>query len=130
MGVARNAHARRQAKAMAAPQWRVSDLAGVVVTTQRLWCDLAIGKRLNFNYEEITGFQLDRWSLMLRFRSATPLRVTGAWAPWIAVAVAYHAFGRDQARRLSGMAALRGPGSTAVRAAGTAAVRTSRRTRV
>ena len=80
-----------------------------VVTTQRLWCHLTNGKQLNFNYEEIVGFALQDWSLVLRFRSATPLRLSGIWGPWIAVAVAYHTYGREQARSLPGMASILEP---------------------
>jgi hypothetical protein len=63
-----------------------------LVTTQRLWCHLTNGKQLKFNYEEIVGFALQDWSLVLRFRSATPLR-----------------YGREQARSLPGMASILEP---------------------
>lgn len=100
MSALQRSHSRRKAASLAAPQWREHSLSTVVVTTQRLWC-LAGGEWTNFDYDTIIGFDLRDRALQLEFPAAHPLRLTGDWAPWIAVAVAYSAFGRDRARNLA-----------------------------
>lgn len=88
--------ARRRAERESAPQWRPEPLASVVVTTRRLWCELATrtGSRwLNFDYDTITRLTLTGWELTLEFLQSAPLRLSGMWAPWCAAVVAHSRYG-------------------------------------
>ncbi|OLZ51655.1 hypothetical protein BS329_15425 [Amycolatopsis coloradensis] len=118
----RRARQRGKARAMAAPQWHEHNLDVTVVTTHRLWCHVD-GIWANFNFDEISGVELTASipALTLAFRSTTPLRISGKWAPWIAVASAYGAFGH-QARQLPALAPLRSASRTATAATTDAAV--------
>ncbi|WP_158886144.1 hypothetical protein [Amycolatopsis anabasis] len=108
----RRIHRRRKARAMAAPQWYEYRIDSVVVTTHRLWC-LTGGDGPNFNYDLITNLTLLPRipALTLSFLPGhgpvRDLRISGEWAPWIAVAVAYYTYGTDQARQLPTLAPLR-----------------------
>lgn len=100
---------RRKARELSSPQWLERRVSDVVVTTHRLYClDDTIGW-LHFTYNVITGFGLDArtFRFVLDFHNAPSLRLTGAWAPWIAVAVAYYALGAEQARSLPDLDPLR-----------------------
>jgi hypothetical protein len=105
--VIRRARARRDARALAAPQWRPSNLTCAAVTTHRLWCQIDHQRWLHFDYDTVTDLSLQDWSLTLRFAEADPLRLTGLRAPWVAVAIAHHTYDRDTVTKLAGLASLR-----------------------
>ncbi|ATY17070.1 hypothetical protein CU254_41535 (plasmid) [Amycolatopsis sp. AA4] len=115
---------RRKARAMSAAQWHEYDLATVVVTTHRLWCQ-SEGDWKNFNYDQVTRLGLDASApppaLTLKFRAANQLRLSGEWAAWIAVAVAYGVHGLG-ACTLPTLAPLRAANASAVKGAAGAAV--------
>jgi hypothetical protein len=72
--------ARRRAERESAPQWRPDPLASVVITTRRLWCEIATttGSRwLGFDYDATTQLTLQNWDLTLRFLQSEPLRLSG-----------------------------------------------------
>lgn len=87
---------RKRAQREAAPQWRTTYLTCVVVTTRRIWCEIAeqAGPRwLNFNYDQITTFNLTGTSMTLGFLQAVPLQLTGDWVPWCAAVIAHYRYG-------------------------------------
>jgi hypothetical protein len=93
------ARLRRKAHRLAQPQWRSAPLTYTVVTNRRLWCHVD-RQWAYFDYDTITGFELRDQALTLSFTQAIPLRITGAWAPWIAVAVAHLRYGSLTAAQL------------------------------
>ncbi|SFQ29915.1 hypothetical protein [Amycolatopsis rubida] len=115
---------RRKARTMSAAQWHEYDLATVVVTTHRLWCQ-SDGDWKNFNYDQIALVELDASApapaLTLGFYAANSLRLSGEWAAWIAVAVAYGAYGRN-ACTLPALAPLRSANPSAATPAAATAV--------
>ncbi len=105
----RDIRGRRKARKLSAPQWRCFPSHRTVVTTHRIWCELMddYGPRwLQFDFAAIATAHLDEWTLVLNFHTAAPLRLTGAWAPWIAVAVAYFRYGPYNARNVPGISTL------------------------
>ncbi|WP_018685358.1 hypothetical protein [Actinokineospora enzanensis] len=87
---------RRRVRREAAPQWRPTPLLRVVVTTRRLWCEVATDTGptwLNFNYDTIADLRLDGAALVLSFLQAEPLRLSGELAPWCAAVIAHYRFG-------------------------------------
>lgn len=83
---------RHKACQLAQPQWRSAPLTCAVVTNRRLWCHVD-HQWAHFDYDVITGYELCGQALTLSFTHAVPLKITGAWAPWIAVAVAHLRYG-------------------------------------
>jgi hypothetical protein len=82
--------ARRRARRLSAPQWRPHWLSQTVVTTRRLWCEVATSNGyewVNFNYDTI--------ALTLTFPQSPPLRLAGAWVPWCAAVIAHFRFGQN-----------------------------------
>jgi hypothetical protein len=77
---------RRNARHIAQPQWRSIHLACTAVTNQRLWCHVN-HHWVYFDHDAITGYDLQGHALTLSFTSTVPLKITGPWAPWIAVAI-------------------------------------------
>ncbi len=74
--------ARRRARRLAAPQWRPYGLSQTVVTTRRLWCEIASSagyEWVNFNYDQIVNLGL----------------TGGAWMPWCAAVIAHFRFGQN-----------------------------------
>jgi hypothetical protein len=55
-------------------------LTWAVVTNRRLWCQVD-GRWVNFDYDTISGFELRNGAMTLSFVQASPLRISGAWAP-------------------------------------------------
>ena len=91
MNQSRKAAARQQA----AVQWRETQTASVVVTSERLLCGTASGW-LSFSFSSITEFfpDLDNWSVTLGFGGqASPLRLSGPPAPAVALWTAYAVLG-------------------------------------
>jgi hypothetical protein len=97
--VLQRTYARHKAYKFSMPQWRPFPLCCTVVTTRRLWCEVTEGAGanwLNFDYDAVASLDLNDHALAIGFHpdtQAAPLRLTGAWAPWCAVVVAYHRFG-------------------------------------
>lgn len=90
--------ARRRARRLAAPQWRPHWLSQTVATTRRLWCEVATSSGyewVNFNYDTIVNLDLTGNALTLTFLQSSPLRLTGAWAPWCAAVIAHLRFGQN-----------------------------------
>ena len=90
--------ARKWAERESAPQWWPEPMASVVVTTCRLWCELATSSGsqwLNFDYPTITSLELTNWDLTLKFLRSAPLRLSGMWAPWCAAVIAHYRYGLD-----------------------------------
>ena len=94
-----HARLRRRARQLAQPQWRSAPLDCTVVTNRRIWCNVN-RQWAHFDYDVITGYQLRDHALTLSFTRAIPLMITGAWAPWIAVAVAHIRYGSAIAAQL------------------------------
>lgn len=107
--LARHAVRGRRARRAAVPQWRFDPVTWVVVTTHRLWCLVDGQTWVWFNYSSVAALDLTDEGVVLTFQQANPLRLSGAWAPWIAVAVANYTFGRDTAARMPCLAALASP---------------------
>lgn len=87
---------RRRARRAAAAQWRPTPLLRVVVTTRRLWCEVATDtgpKWLHFNYDTIADLRLNGAELVLSFLQAEPLRLSGELAAWCAAVIAHYRFG-------------------------------------
>lgn len=102
------ASVRRRARRHAAPQWRPCPLHRTVVTTRRLWCEIAEPQErrwLNFNYDTITGLNLDGDALNIAFLHSEPLRLAGTWAPWCAAVIAHYRYG-NSAKFLPSLATL------------------------
>jgi hypothetical protein len=93
------ARLRRKARQLAQPQWRSLPLACTVVTNRRLWCHVD-GQWVQFDYDTITGYALRGQALTLSFTRAVPLKITGTWAPWIAVTIAHLRYGTRVAARI------------------------------
>jgi hypothetical protein len=90
--------ARRRARRLAAPQWRRCWLSQIVVTTRRLWCEVATSSGyewVNFNYDTIVSLDLTGDALTLTFPQSPPLRLAGAWVPWCAAAIAHFRFSQN-----------------------------------
>lgn len=98
-------HARRRAEQLAAPQWREHSMVRTVVTDQRLWCHVRDGRWLNFDYDAIVEAVPDvrKWWIDLFFQNSEPLRLAGLWAPWCAVVVMHHRYGRTVAMTHPGL---------------------------
>ena len=90
---------RRQTRHLAQPQWRAAHLAGTAVTNQRLWCHVN-HHWVYFDHTAITGYDLRDHALTLSFTSTVPLKITGTWASWIAVAIAHLHYGTNVAARI------------------------------
>jgi hypothetical protein len=94
--IALRTRARRQARRAATAQWRPTPLLCLVLTSRRLWCEVAEpnGTRwLNFNYDTITGLELTHRALTMTFTQSEPLRLVGDWAPWCAAVIAHYRYG-------------------------------------
>lgn len=90
--------ARRRARRLAAPQWRPYGLSQTVVTTRRLWCEVATSdgyEWVNFNYDQIVNLGLTGDALTLTFLQTSPLLLAGAWVPWCAAIIAHFRFGQN-----------------------------------
>jgi hypothetical protein len=104
--VVQRARLQRKARRLAAPQWRYyGPPTCTVVTNHRLWCQID-GQWVNFDHDTITGYDLTNTTLTTSFVQASPLRISGPWAPWIAVAVAHLRYGPTVAARIPALAAL------------------------
>jgi len=99
------ARLRRKARHLAQPQWRSAPLACTAVTNQRLWCYVN-HRWVYFDHAAISGYDLRDYALTLSFTSTVPLKITGPWAPWIAVAVAHFRYGTAVAARIPVLNAL------------------------
>ena len=67
--------ARRRARRLAAPQWRPRWLNQTVVTTRRLWFEVATSNGydwVNFNYDTIVNLDLTGDALTLTFLQSPP----------------------------------------------------------
>lgn len=87
---------RHRAQRQAVPQWWPTPVRRVVVTTKRLWCEIITSTGptwFNFNYDAITGLQLEGAALTVSFLQSEPLRLTGAWTAWCAAVIAHLRFG-------------------------------------
>lgn len=91
MNQSRKAAAERDA----AVQWRETQMASVVVTSQRLLCGTVQGW-LSFWFSAVTEFfpDLDNWTVTLGFEGQTsPLRLSGPPAPAVALWTAHALLG-------------------------------------
>ncbi|MGC4895539.1 hypothetical protein [Micromonospora sp. DT31] len=87
-----NSSARSRAERMARPQWREHQLARVVLTPTRTWCQTG-GRWLSFHHSGVLEYHLDQHGVVLVFGDTEPLRLTGPTA-WVhAVLFAYFRFG-------------------------------------
>jgi len=94
------ARARRRLRRAITTRWQEASLIRTVVTTRRLWCEIAEanGPRwLNFNYDTITGLDLNGNQLTMTFLRSEPLSLSGQWAPWCAAVIAHYRYGRSAA---------------------------------
>jgi hypothetical protein len=103
--VVQRARLRRKARQFGAPQWRSTPMTCTVVTNRRLWCQVD-GQWVNFDHDTITGFDLHNTAMTVSFLQASLLRISGAWALWIGVAVAHLRYGSNVAARIPALAAL------------------------
>jgi hypothetical protein len=103
--VFQRARLQRKARRLAQRQWRYFPLTCTVVTSRRLWCQVD-GEWVRFDYDTITGFDVQNSVVTMSFVRANPLRISGAWALWIGVAVAHIRYGANIAARIPALAAL------------------------
>lgn len=90
-----NQSRKTAAQQQAAVQWRETQTASVVVTSERLLCGTARGW-LSFWFSMVTEFfpDLDNWAVTLGFGGQTPpLRLTGPPAPAVALWTAHAVLG-------------------------------------
>lgn len=89
-----NQSRKTAAQQQAAVQWRETQIASVVVTTERLLCGTASGWQY-FPLAAVTEFfpDLDSWSVTLGFGQAPALRLAGLAAPAVAVWCAHSLLG-------------------------------------
>ncbi|RJQ66161.1 hypothetical protein D5S17_35635 [Pseudonocardiaceae bacterium YIM PH 21723] len=92
--IARGAFHRNRIQRESAPQWHYSQLGHVVLTTHRLWCEVA-GEWMNFPYDCAVGLRLDGAALTLSYLDAEPLCLAGDLAPWCAAVIAHYRFGAN-----------------------------------
>jgi hypothetical protein len=91
-----NQSRKSAAQQEAAVQWRETQMASVVVTSQRLLCG-TVGGWLSFWFSTVTEFfpDLDNWTVTLGFDGQTPpLRLSGPPAPAIALWTAQAVLGK------------------------------------
>jgi len=90
-------YTRRRARREAVPRWWPTQLRRAVVTTSRLWCQLAEPGRpsswVNLAYGDVTQMSLTGTALVACLEPDMPLRLAGDWAPWCAAVIAHYRFG-------------------------------------
>ncbi|RUQ98184.1 hypothetical protein [Labedella endophytica] len=77
-----NVSRRSQAEAMAREQWREHQGVRLVVSNQRLLCQVG-GQWLSFYYSAITALypETEQWTLVCQFDSTSPLMLRGEYVP-------------------------------------------------
>jgi hypothetical protein len=95
-----NASRRTAAQQAARTQWREFQRVRVLVTDQRLLCQLADGRWLSFYYQAATAIypEPENWSLVIDFPETAPLRLDGLGIPLAAVATVWAVDGPDGVR--------------------------------
>lgn len=103
-----NASRRRAAIAAARAQWREFQRVQVLVTTDRLLCQMADGQWLSFYYRAATAVYPEpaNWSLVMDFANAAPLRLGGTGSPLAAVAAVWAVHGPEGVKAHPGLARL------------------------
>ena len=110
--IAKNHWVHKRAQRMAQPQWHSYPMGYAVVTTHRVWCNVA-GEWKWFTYADTADLRLDdHHALVMCFADVPAVRLGGPWAPWIAVAVAHLRYGPDAESYLSWLARFRIPSRT------------------
>ena len=93
-----NSIARSRAQAMAATQWREQQQVNVVVSNQRLVCNVGGRGWLSFDWSAVTAIYPDpeQYNVVLEFGGQTsPLSLTGAMAPALATMAVMLTHGHD-----------------------------------
>lgn len=91
-----NAARRSAAEAAAAAQWREHQNVRLIVSNQRLICQVG-GHWLSFDYGAMTAVypEVQQWSLVCQFDSAEPLMLHGPGVPAAAVITVLMTYGPD-----------------------------------
>jgi hypothetical protein len=99
---------RDAARAAAIQRWREHQEVAVLVTSQRIACNVG-GHWLSFWLGSASGFYPEpaNWSVTLAFPDAVPLRLSGLAAPRIAVLAAWILYGERGLAEHPALAALR-----------------------
>jgi hypothetical protein len=102
-----NAVARSRARSQAAAQWREQQIAGALLTSQRLSIGTQVG-RLSFWHQGLAEFlpQPDRFNLVLIFHDTEPVMLRGPGAPWLSVAMARLLFPAPELTQIPGFAGM------------------------
>ncbi|QHF22804.1 hypothetical protein GTU73_01475 [Rathayibacter sp. VKM Ac-2804] len=98
------AHAQAQA------QWRDRQQVRLLVSNQRLVCQVSGGRWLSFHYSAMTAVhpEVDSWTLVTQFDSAEPLMLRGVDVPAAAVLTVRMTHGEDALGRHPGLMSLEG----------------------
>ncbi len=90
-----NRSRRAAAMAEAARKWREHETSRVILTNQRVICNVA-GRWLSFYYAAIGAFYPEplNWSVVFDFADTAPLRLAGHSGPAIATIVTWALYGR------------------------------------
>ncbi|WP_261567853.1 hypothetical protein [Frankia gtarii] len=102
-------HSRRQAALAASiPQWREFTTATVLVTSERILCEVS-GRWLSFFPHQAVAIYPDPadWSIVLDFGDIEPLRLSGLNGPTLAVAIAWIVYGHSALAEHPGLEPLR-----------------------
>lgn len=104
---------RDAARAEAALRWREHQELDVLVTGQRIVCNVG-GRWLSFDIRAASGFYPEpvSWSVTFDFPDTAPLRLSGLTAPQIAVLAAWVLHGKQGPAEHPALAALRQPWQT------------------
>lgn len=102
-----NAVARKRASAQAAAQWREHQIAGTLLTSQRLSIGTQAG-RLSFWHRGLGEFlpQPEAFSLVLVFHDTEPVMLRGPGVPWLSVAMARLLYPAPELTRIPGFAGM------------------------
>lgn len=101
---------RQQSPAVAAAaRWRDQQQSRVVVTDQRLLCQLHSKGWVSFDHAEAASIQMgpERRAVVLEYREATPLCLSGAVSTQIMVSIVWAVYGADGLREHPALADVR-----------------------
>lgn len=89
-----NGMKRRQAERMAASQWRPYGVNPTLLTDRRV-LTFSSNRWFSWPHSDIMEMQpeLSENSLIMLCQGLDPLRLSGAWAPWFCVVLAYRLYG-------------------------------------
>jgi hypothetical protein len=102
-------HSRRHAALAASiPQWQEFTTATVLVTSERIMCEVH-GRWLSFFPHQAVAIYPDPadWSIVLDFGTTEPLRLSGLSGPTIAVAIVWIVHGQAALAEHPGLEPLR-----------------------